>query len=415
MKRLLILSLLLLATGSSLLALGTSKAILFADSFMLRAQGTEALYYNPALINPDYTDVMLPAVNVGFFISNNSLNLDTYNFVMSRDYLSENDKAYLMNRLEPSMEARAEGHVSLFGLTVGNVGLASSFHLYGKGALSREYVRLLLYGNEDSLYVFDKKDNHASILSFADITFGMGDINIPLPENWNTSFKVGFSGSLLVGLGDAYTHRFEGSFASGFDGLALSQDLEMHTGVGGAGFKALLGAVAEPLPDLKLGLTLDNILGSIGWGVDTQAYSYSFQADSIYVANLEDDFFQQETTDYDIENYSTKLPLELRLAALYQLGDSSLSADWVLPVDGGITNTGSGELSVGAEVNPFKHFPIHLGFKFGNSANPASLSLGAGIETSYGDLGLGFQSYDSLIPGPSSKGISIGTYFNFKI
>jgi len=80
-KYLLLLLLLLLAAGLN--ALGVGKALLFSDSFMLRARGSEALYYNPALINERYTDVYLPGVNLGFYVNNNSLDLDTYNFVMA--------------------------------------------------------------------------------------------------------------------------------------------------------------------------------------------------------------------------------------------------------------------------------------------------------------------------------------------
>ena len=83
------LALCLLACLSSLTAFGTGKSILFSDSYMLRAQGIDAVYYNPALISEAYTDVSLPIVNTGIFIANNSISLDTYNYVMKRDYLTD--------------------------------------------------------------------------------------------------------------------------------------------------------------------------------------------------------------------------------------------------------------------------------------------------------------------------------------
>ncbi|MEF3695046.1 MAG: hypothetical protein V3576_06815 [Candidatus Cloacimonadota bacterium] len=415
MKRMYFAIMLLLLSCGGLSALGVGKALLYSDSFMLRARGSEALYYNPALINERYTDVYLPLVNVGFFINNNSLNLDTYNFIMARDSLTTLDKEYILSRIEKSMSTSLEAHVSLFGLTVGNVGLASSAHVYGTGSVSRQYLELLLYGNQDSLYVFTKEDNNLSVLSFIDLTFGMGDFRVPLPEGWDPNLRVGFSGSLLVGIEDINTHTFDGRFSSGFDGLSLHQDIEMHTGVVGMGFKGMLGAVAEPIPNLTLGLSVDNILGGIRWGLDTKGIRYTFDADSVYVAQMEDDFFTQEDETFDISAYTTELPVEFRLAGMYQLGHSSLSADWVLPAGESAMNFASGTLSLGAEINPLKYFPVHMGMSFGNSKIPPRFSLGAGIVTSFGDIGLGFQSFDSLIPGPSSKGISLGTYFNFTI
>ncbi|HOH46655.1 MAG TPA: hypothetical protein PLX59_02355 [Candidatus Cloacimonadota bacterium] len=412
-KYLLLLLLLLLAAGLN--ALGVGKALLFSDSFMLRARGSEALYYNPALINERYTDVYLPGVNLGFYVNNNSLDLDTYNFVMARDSLTTLDKEYILSRMEKSLSASTEAHASIFGLTVGNVGLASTFHLYGTSSVSRQYLELLLYGNQDSLYVFTKEDNHLSALSFIDLTLGMGDFRVPLPEGWDPNLRVGFSASLLVGIEDLYTNKFDGRFASGFDGLSLHQNIEMHTGVLGGGFKGMLGAVAEPMPNLKLGFTVDNILGGIRWGLDTKGIRYSLDADSVYVAQMEEDFFTEEDETYDISSYTTEFPLEFRLAGMYTMGHSSLSADWVLPSGESALNFASGKLSLGAEINPLKHFPVHLGMSFGNSKVPFRFSLGAGVMTSFGDIGLGFQSFDSLLPGSSSKGISLGTYFNFTI
>ena len=81
MKKLLLLLLPLLCV-SLLSGFITGKSLLFADSFMLRAQGTEALYFNPALLHPGYSDIMLPAVNSAAFVANNSFDLDTYNYIM---------------------------------------------------------------------------------------------------------------------------------------------------------------------------------------------------------------------------------------------------------------------------------------------------------------------------------------------
>lgn len=412
MKKLLLLLLPLLAV-CLLSGFSTGKSILFADSFMLRAQGTEALYYNPALLNESYSDIMLPVVNTAAFVANNSFDLDTYNYIMRSDYLDDEDKAMILNKIDNKLQADTEVHMSVFGYTVGNLGLGSSLHLYARSMFSKKYLELLLYGNQDSLYVFDQKENDLSLLSFGDITFGMGDLKIgPKEKPW---VKLGFSGSLLIGIEDINTKSYSGSFSSGYDGLSFAQDIVLDTGLLGLGFKGMLGAVAEPMPNLSVGVTLDNILGSIGWFGNTEAVHYKVEADSLFIANLEDDFFTETDERIDIDNYSTTLPLELRLAALYKLPFVSVSVDWVQPFESSVVSSGIGQLSLGAEFNPFKYFPIDMGLAFGNSDQPMRMALGLGIRTSYGDIGLGFQSFDYLLPGYNSKGISIGSYWNFKL
>ena len=412
MKKLLLLLLPLLAVNL-LFGFRTGKSILFADSFMLRAQGSEALYYNPALLNPDYSDIMLPAVNTAAYVSNNSFSVDTYNYIMRSDYLNDADKAMILGKIDNKLQADTEVHTSVLGYTVGNIGLASSLHFYARSMFSKKYLELLLYGNQDSLYVFDKKENDLSLLSFGDVTFGVGDLKIgPRCKPW---FKLGFSGSLLVGIEDINTKSYDGSFSSTWDGLSFSQDIVLDTGLLGIGFKGMLGAVAEPLPNLSVGATLDNILGSIAWVGNTEAVHYKVSADSLFIANLEDDFYTETNERIDIDKYSTTLPLELRLAALYKLSFVSLSVDWVQPFKSSVVSSGIGRLALGAEFNPFKYFPIDLGLAFGNSDSPMRLAMGVGIRTSYGDLGVGFQSFDYLIPGYNSKGISVGTYWNFRM
>lgn len=415
MKKLSLLLLLTLVGVMSLSAFATGKSILFSDSFMLRAQGSEAIYWNPALINPSYSDILLPAINTGYYIANNSLDLDTYNSIMRKDYLDQDDKDKFLAKIRDGhLSVDSELHTSVFGLTIGDVGLASSLHFYGRGSLDKDYLDLLLNGNEDSLYVFTKEDNDFSTISFGDITFGMGDITLPLGE-YVPKIKVGFSGSLLIGGMDAHMREFNGTLESSIEGLSFNQDILVDTGLVGGGFKGMLGAVSSPLPGLTVGATLDNLFGFINWGLNSEALHFNFSADSLYVANLEDDFYDEVHERVDIDNYTTKLPAELRLAALFDLKVANVSADWVFPFDSSVLASQKGRLSLGGEVNVLEHFPIHMGMAFGNNDLPARFSLGFGVKTSYGDIGLGYQSFGSIFPGYTSKGISLGTYFNFRM
>ncbi|HNQ43372.1 MAG TPA: hypothetical protein PKI59_03045, partial [Candidatus Cloacimonadota bacterium] len=170
----------------SLMGVNTSKSIFFADSYMLRAEGVEANYWNPAKLKEmKYVDIWLPGVNNCVFISNNSLDLDFYNYVMSREVLSEEDKEKLLSKFNKNLTVSALGNVSLFGFTIGNLALSSTVNMFGKASISKKYLRLLLNGNTEDEYTFSIANNNVSSLSYADVTLGMGDLTLPfIPESF---------------------------------------------------------------------------------------------------------------------------------------------------------------------------------------------------------------------------------------
>ncbi len=72
MKRLALLTLFSLLLLTALSAFNTGKSVFFADSYMLRAKGVEAAYWNPAnLQQKKGIDFWLPITNLGICINNN--------------------------------------------------------------------------------------------------------------------------------------------------------------------------------------------------------------------------------------------------------------------------------------------------------------------------------------------------------
>ncbi|MGC9362167.1 MAG: hypothetical protein ACP5F3_04480, partial [Candidatus Syntrophosphaera sp.] len=63
MKKSLLLITLLLAVITLPATTFTSKSLLFSDSFMMRAKGCDANYWNPALLNPEYREIKIPVLN----------------------------------------------------------------------------------------------------------------------------------------------------------------------------------------------------------------------------------------------------------------------------------------------------------------------------------------------------------------
>lgn len=410
MKRLAVLILAVMAIGILSAGIHGGKALLYSDSYMMRAKGTEANYWNPALLNEGYGDIWLPAVNSGFYINNNALDLDTYNRIMRKGTINEADKAAIMDMIDGSIRVNTEGQVSIAGFTMGNVAISSSANFFAKAALDEDYLRLLLYGNEEETYAFDKKDNNAALLSYADITVGMGGYQIPLPET-APNIQFGFSASLLIGIEDIHTRHYTGTFTANMDGMSLDQDLTLRTGGAGIGFKGMLGLASEPLPNLKVGLTLDNILGTIAWGMVRKDLHYTVVADSVYVADLDEDFYEYTHTSDNTDGFSTSLPPELRLGGLYSLKNASFSMDYVVGFGNSPQTSKLGRLSLGAELLPLPVLPIHLGYSPGSAHYPWRVSYGFGIRIKPIEFGLGMQSFETVFPGTKTKGLAVASYF----
>lgn len=417
MKQILLIIAALLCLAALPASAFTSKSMLFADSYMLRAEGCDANYWNPALLNPENGNIWLPVLNSGMFLGNNSINIDLYNYIMERDYLDDEAKQHILDAIDDRLAFDMGGNFGIFGITMGNVALTSSVHLAAKAAFDEQYLQLLLYGNGDGtqVYEFEHEDNYFDSVSYMDLTLGMGDIRLPLPEAV-PDIKVGFAASLLGGIGNARTEELHGYFSSDLDGLNVRQDVLLRTGAAGGGFKGLIGLYSEPIPNLFAGVTLDNIFGFLKWGLVREEFQASFEVDSLYAIDISDDDFY--TWDYEqrkTDPFTTKLPMELRAAALFHTNQVSLSVDYVKGFGSSPDASRQGRFSLGAELTPLPILPIHLGYCLGNDIYPWRTSYGIGLDLKFLEFGLGIQSIESILPGTSSKGISFASYFNIRL
>lgn len=401
---------------SPLAAFNTGKSILHADSYMLRAQGVEAAYWNPAnLIATKHIDLWLPGLNTGVSVTNNSFDLDTYNYIMGQTFLTDNDKQLILDKIDGSLRTAVEGNTSLIGFTVGNMSFSSSVHYMSKLSLSERYLELLLYGNTDTLYVFDKSTTDFKGLSYVDITYGAGGFKLPFIPEAFPAIRTGFSVSALVGLGSAHTERFSGAFESGWNGLSLHQDISLRTGMGGYGQKAMLGVASNVTDNLELGLTLDNLWGKITWTAVAEDVNIRVDADDVYMANIDDDFYTETTERVSIDEFATELPPELRWSALYSQKQYNVSADYVQAFKNTAATSKTGRLSFGAQLFPFPFLPLNFGLGMGNSEYPWRASYGFGLKSKGSEFGFSVQSVGTIFPGQKTKGVSFGSYIRLWI
>lgn len=397
-----------------LLAMPTAKSIFYADSYMLRAYGVEANYWNPAkLSNDGRTEIWLPLSNTAIYASNNSLDLDTYNYFVSRDTLFAGDKIRLLDKIDGGLRLSSNGTASIFGFARENVAISASAKIYVKGALAEDYVKILLYGNTEDSYEFVRSDTNFSSLAYTDITYGIGDYTLPFIPEPVPAIKAGFSVSLLTGIYSIDTQEYNGHITNSLnDGLSSRQEIKLRAGLGGIGFKGMLGLYSEITPAFEAGITLDNIAGFLHWGLKTEMECFCISADSVFVSNISEDFFVQETERIDIDPFTSSLPPQLRLAAMYKHKYAVVSADWVHGFKETASTSAIGTLSLAASFLPLKAVGLSWGISLPNSRNPVRVSYGIDFKTRISNFGLAVQSYDSLLPGYKSKGVSLGLFAN---
>ncbi len=391
----------------SLLTAHTAGALPFAESYLLRAQGAEALYWNPALITPEYQDIILPGMSVAISAGNNSFDLDTYNYISGR-YLTDADKVDILNKVDQELKAATNTDAMLLGLTLGRVSFASSVHARGTITISEDYLKLLLYGNEENDYYFSLNENKVEGISYQDVSFGVGNIRIdPIIANLKIpTIVAGFSASALLGYATAETQKYWGSLHTGLDGMNITQEIYVKTGIGGIGKKAMLGLSTSPIPNLSIGMSLDNLFGSILWMGKKDIYHYTIAVDSAYVSELDEDVFYHEQTSEKIDNFTTDIPPELRLGGIFRTPWVNVSADWIQGFGNSQLTSTIGKTSLAAEFTPFPGLSLQSGISLGNRSQSWSISYGLGFKGKNLDGNFGCRTYDSILPGYKSRGLA---------
>lgn len=407
--------LLLLLCTTVLMAIPSAESIFYADSYMLRAHGVQANYWNPARLQKiQHTELWLPALNAAVVVSNNAIDLDTYNYFVARDTLFAVDKERLLRHVKGEVSGSTEGSISILGFTIGNTALSSSTRFFVKASAKEDILRLALYGNTEDSYSFERSTNNISGMGYTDITYGAGDFAIPFLPERIPPIKVGFAISALAGLANLSTQHFSAGFSTDLEsGTNAHMEMVLRSSTFGLGSKVLLGMYSEILPAWEMGITLDNIGGNIRWLGSNQERTYRFAVDSLYAASVDEDFYTQSDEAKDIDAYSTALPMELRLAAKYSLSFMDLSADWVQGFRDSAISSATGRLSCASSVYLLPILPLSVGIAFPNSSTPLKISYSIGIRSKLQELSIAVQSYDSILPGYKSKGVSLATSMRF--
>lgn len=418
-----LLILILFFLGLSLTAITpTSPSMMYGYSYMQRARGVHAIYWNPANVGrPVPWSWDLTILDTGFGMRNNAFDIKTYNDISGK-YLNEQDKDDILDTLDGKLRVSGEFSMVQAAIAWDRTGLSIGTHARAFTEVTDEYMSLLLKGNEfGQTYVFDKDDNGVGMVAYTDITYTYAKHTLQqyIPYLARTDFPtvyVGFSTSLLIGYAGTSTSSFDGHFLAGTDGIGIRHNVNMQYGAGGFGFKGMVGFSSDVTDNLSMGLTVDNILNFITWKGTIEERSAYVEAEESYLNELDSDVFQQADSTRSIDFYETTFPVEIGLGALYRFSDRfNVSLDWHQAFERSVGTTPDPIIALAGEFFITPHVPVRLSVVPLNGTDPYMVGYSVGYWSRRFEIDFGFGASGAVLPLEKAKGFHFAISSRFMI
>ena len=250
-----------------------------------------------------------------------------------------------------------------------------------------------------------KKDEELDInsLSMEHITY--------LPVSYSKGFALkpglipfgnksyaGVRASLLIGLAEVHTKKFEGTIKGTEKNTIIDADIEigsslpvsiddsMPAGSISIGLGIDLGVITEIDEKLSIGLSIDNLFASFNWDGAT-IYSARAQGeiepDEITEADSLSDLLSQSELKESL-SYKTSLPTSMNLSGTYKVDDwVTLDANIRIDIGDSYWSSKTPLFSISSEFFPSTKAPIYLGMSFGGEN---SFVWGTGISLKMGSV-----------------------------
>lgn len=390
----------------------------FSGSYLLRANGVDAIYWNPANLDIQGYHGDIEFLSLSSSIMNNSIDTNLYNDLMV-DSLNQKIKNKLIESCREGILLSSNNQMILLAYTKNNIGLSLGSSLYTFGKLDHKIIELLFEGNEyDKSYKFTHKNTKFDILAVSDLSMSYGGLvlNDIAPDFFNNipKIKYGMTGSILFG-SSAKSKSISGYLKSSDEGLEINQQMIYDTG-NGYGFKGLLGLSSKVydknLHQISVGLSLDNLFSFFKSIRDCERNEMSVEAQDIYLVDFEDDLYTKTDSSYSISSSSYRFPFKYSIAFLYEYKKYNLSLDITELSKESAFGSDHIQTSIGTEYPLGKGFFCQAGLSLVKS-HPITIAYGLEYQGRQWNSGIGFQQYDAII-GPASKGFSFSYFVRYR-
>jgi hypothetical protein len=409
------------------------------------SRGLDAIGVNPAnLVAKDGALVTVSLLPFGMNVGSDFLTYDLYNDYFTGvatdsgrvgRYLTEADKQRILDAFTSDVghggldfETRGFG-LSLNFESLGTFALTISDRVSASGAIPREYLQFMFYGNPPGS-VYDLKETSAKAEWIRDYTlsFAMQLPGLPF-------LRAGFAGAsvkIIQGFSYIALERFNSKLTTSADGVLdgvvdtwsrragfnpSDEDFTPFPAPAGNGIGFDFGVAAELNDFARVGLSVTDV-GSISWKRNLKE---NVASGTIHLDNPLDQA-QRDSVENAVkgeerpgQEFSSPLPAVLRLGASFELHrldavKSLVAGELVVAVDytQGLSDAPGASLtprfSIGMQYSPWKFLPIRAGASFWG-AEATGLSLGLGFHAGVFEIDIASESVEWLVdPGSFSRG-----------
>lgn len=381
------------ATGIS-----NARALGLAGAYLGLAQGAEAPNWNPANLGLDKElGFSMNFLSTGVGVHNNSFSKKQYD-QYNGQYINDNDKRKLLNCISDNgLVLDLDTEVQVLGFAYRQFAFTVSGVIESNTTIAKDFFELGLLGNAHKRR-FDFSDTDGTAWAFSSYAFSAG---FPIELEYFERFSAGFNLKILHG-----QYCFDVVKAGG----ALSTDTKIYgegeTTVqyakGGLGFSLDLGAASIINNRWSVGLTLNNILNTISWNRGTKRKVIIGKTDSLDIQTIMDvedvdSLFHDEENTEDIGSFSTTIPQEMRIGAVYRARMYVIAMDYIQGFRRGPGVTTTPKLACGIEYKPLFWLPLRTGLSIGGR-EIFTLALGIGFKMGRVRLDLAATNQGSIIP-----------------
>ncbi|MFI5280160.1 MAG: DUF5723 family protein, partial [Gemmatimonadales bacterium] len=369
----------------------------------------------------------LPSAQLSF--GSNSYGLSDFS-KYAEATLTPADKAYLLGKIDTSLDLRTGIGVSPIGLSISHfavsIGTASDMTL----GLGKDAVDLALNGNASRANPFTAAGSHGSGWGATTLAASFG-LPIPIPlghlsvgatykKVWGhalgqaAELSSSFSSNPLINV-NATGHAIYTNYPTGYDPKGVG-DILGGIGSPGSGYGVDVGGILALPGGITVGATLVNALGSMTWDASRLTYERSVYVvtqspngqvpnslvrTTLVGAQIDGDAVAKAFKDSLLANAS--FARVARAGATLRLGGLLLAGEGALRLTNGLDRVPKQSVSAGAEYVLLGVLPLRAGIGTDFSQE---LTFSAGTGLYLGPLHFDFAASD--VSSSSQSGVRVG-------
>ena len=450
------------------------RGISMARTFIVDSRSIDCLSINPAnLALEDRLPFTLALPSVGVRLSSELINYDAYNNYFTgvpdpqnpgkriAKVLTNQDKNDLLALFPANGSTRADVEANLFGLSIqmgrlGSIGFDVTEHVGARFDLSREYLKLFLFGFDASGSNYNFNGTSASAWWWREWNVSYANrLAFKLPVVHNVRWGVGFK--IVRGYGVMVTDHYKASIANtnvstdpnvpqyrvdaAFDFLTRRSGSDVFgtdsSGKSTFNFKPFpdpagkgvgfdLGLNGEIGDNIRVGVSLTDI-GKISWDqnlVETYG-AYSLSVSDPFNLPAQDSL-KNGFKGYNRpgQPFTTALPTKFRIGAAFQTkdmpvlhyipGNMLMEVDYNQGLNNSLGNSTIPRLSIGAEWRLIPVLPIRTGITVGGG-DQFRWAFGFGLDFWVMSLDVGTENFGMLFSPSSFSMFSVAAGLRIRI